>query len=133
MSFPSRYGYGAEHILQMDVVLADGSIATVLPDRLDILMFTYIYFGCSFRTVFLNRSSIPHSNGRDLFFALRGAGSSFAIVTEFLYTVHRTPETRPAIILIWMETPADFNAMVQVWLQYREIIMMLKIFSHLGC
>ena len=27
-----RYGYGAEHILEMDVVLADGTIAHVYPN-----------------------------------------------------------------------------------------------------
>ena len=28
-----RYGYGAEHVLEMDVVLADGTIAHVYPNR----------------------------------------------------------------------------------------------------
>ena len=82
----------------MKVVLSDGSTATVFPNR----------------TVFLNSSTVYHNVNNDLFFALRGAGSSFAIVTEFLYTVYKTPETRPAVLLIWMETQADFDAMIQV-------------------
>ena len=34
----------------------------------------------------------------DLWFALRGAGSSFAVVTEFLVRVWPRPETLPIII-----------------------------------
>ena len=40
----------------------------------------------------------PHQNN-DLFFAMRGAGASFAIATEFLYQIYPTPETQPAIFL----------------------------------
>ncbi len=29
----SRYGYGAEYVLQMKAVTADGSIVTVYPDK----------------------------------------------------------------------------------------------------
>ena len=39
-----------------------------------------------------------HPNN-DLFFAMRGAGASFAIATEFLYQVYPAPETQPAIFL----------------------------------
>ena len=62
-----------------------------------------------FRTIFTNSSEIIHDNKNNLFFGLRGAGSSLAIVTKFLYTVHRKPETRPAIILIWLNTKDDFD------------------------
>ena len=40
----------------------------------------------------------PHHNN-DLFFAMRGAGMSYAIATEFLYQIYPTPETQPAIFL----------------------------------
>ena len=39
-----------------------------------------------------------HRNN-DLFFAMRGAGASFAIATEILYSIYPTPETQPAIFL----------------------------------
>jgi hypothetical protein len=38
--------------------------------------------------------TVVHSANNDLFFGLRGAGSSFAIVTEFLYRINKEPETR---------------------------------------
>ena len=38
------------------------------------------------------------SQDTDLWFALRGAGSSFAVVTEFLVRVWPRPETLPLII-----------------------------------
>ena len=37
---------------------------------------------------------VQHTAANNLFFGLRGAGSSLAIVTEFLYTIHKEPETR---------------------------------------
>ena len=40
----------------------------------------------------------PHPKN-DLFFAMRGAGMSYAIATEFLYKIYPTPETQPAIFL----------------------------------
>ena len=43
----------------------------------------------------------------DLWFGLRGAGSSFAIVTEFVVNVYPRPETLPIIIPIMADTPQD--------------------------
>ena len=37
---------------------------------------------------------VDHTPDNNLFFGLRGAGSSLAVVYEFLYTVHEEPETR---------------------------------------
>jgi hypothetical protein len=34
--------------------------------------------------------TVTHTESNNLFFALRGAGSSFGIVTEFLYMVYQT-------------------------------------------
>ena len=48
-----------------------------------------------------------NSYDNDLFFAMRGAGSSFGIATEFLYVIHRTPETEPAVILVWIDDMKD--------------------------
>ena len=74
----NKYGYGAEHILKMKVVLSDGSVAWVDKDKTDIF-----YPAESVRTV-------SHTQENNLFFALRGAGSSFGTVTEFLYMINTT-------------------------------------------
>ena len=74
----NKYGYGAEHILKMKVVLSDGSVAWVDKDKTDIF-----YPAESVRTV-------SHTLENNLFFALRGAGSSFGTVTEFLYMINTT-------------------------------------------
>ena len=58
------------------VVLADGSVAWVDNDKTDIF-----YPASAVRTV-------THTESNNLFFALRGAGSSFGVVTEFLYMVY---------------------------------------------
>ena len=43
----------------------------------------------------------------DIWFGLRGAGSSFAIVTEFMVNVFPRPETLPILIPILLQTPQD--------------------------
>ena len=40
-------------------------------------------------------------------FALKGAGASFGIVTEFLYKVYPGPETLPIYLLVWIEDTKD--------------------------
>jgi len=94
----NKYGYGAEHILKMKVVLSDGSVAWVDKDKTEIF-----YPAESVRTV-------SHTEENNLFFALRGAGSSFGTVTEFLYMINTTPEADPAVLLCWVETEADLLA-----------------------
>ena len=39
-----------------------------------------------------------HTASNDLFFGLRGAGSSLAIVTDFLYRINLEPETRYLLV-----------------------------------
>ena len=34
----------------------------------------------------------------DLFFSLKGAGTSYGVVTEFLYKVYPVPETKPVLV-----------------------------------
>jgi len=89
----NKYGYGAEHILSMNVVLADGSIATVDKDK------TVIFYPSG--------RIITHTPTNNLFLALRGSGSSFGIVTEFLYMINETPEADPAVLLAWIENEID--------------------------
>ena len=93
----SRYGWGAEQVIAYKMVLADGSFATVDEDQVKIQQ-----NDGTDKTVKLTENN-------DLWFGLRGAGSSFGIVTEFLYTVHRRPETLPVVIPIRLETADDFR------------------------
>lgn len=92
----NKYGYGAEHVLSIRVVLADGSIAIVDSEKTRILS--------------PKPRVIPHTPDNNLFFALRGAGSSFGIVTEFLYMITESPEAAPAVLLSWVETEDDLKA-----------------------
>ena len=50
---------------------------------------------------------VKNEDHNDLFFAMRGAGSSFAIATEFLYQIYKMPETQPAVILVWINDKRD--------------------------
>ena len=76
----------AEHVLRMRVVTANGTIADLSPGRVT-LHPKY------------DHEPVTHLNDNDLFFAMRGAGMSYAIATEFLYQIYPTPETQPAIFL----------------------------------
>ena len=79
----------AEHVLRLRVVTANGTIADLSPGRIT-LHPKYDHEPVTHLT--------PHPNN-DLFFAMRGAGASYAIATEFLYTIYPSPETQPAIFL----------------------------------
>merc|ERR1719422_936104 len=70
----NKYGYGAEHVLRMRVVTANGTIADLSPGRVTL----HPKYEHEPVTVL---STHPNN---DLFFAMRGAGASFAIATEFL-------------------------------------------------
>ena len=63
-----------------------------------ILMGDFRYHSCQITTNYLIHLYIfrvvQHTPDNNLFFGLRGAGSSLAIVTEFLYILHDEPETR---------------------------------------
>jgi len=92
----NKYGYGAENILSMRVVLADGRIAEVTAEKTEILSPT--------------PSTVVHTESNNLFFALRGAGSSYGVATQFKYIVHEVPEAKPAILLAWADNSADLAA-----------------------
>merc|ERR1712130_458002 len=92
----NKYGYGAENILSMGAVLADGRIVEVTAEKTEILS--------------PSRSTVVHTESNNLFFALRGAGSSFGVVTQFKYIVHEVPEAKPAILLAWADNSDDLAA-----------------------
>ena len=107
----AKYGFAVHNIIEMRVVLADGSIARVNDKRVEVWR-----VGGS-REVSVN--TLPHhyppspppnhqvvdlTADNDLWFALRGAGTSFGVVTEFLYTVHPGPETLPVLVPVMLDS-----------------------------
>ena len=93
----ARHGWAAENVIEMKMVLADGSLATVNKHFAKI------------RRKNGKFEKVHFSSENDLWFALRGAGTSFGIVTEFLYTVYKRPETFPILIPIDLSSLEDFR------------------------
>ena len=115
----AKFGFAVHNIIEMRLVLADGSIARVNDKRVEVWR-----VGGS-REVSVNTlphhyppshhhhfppSPPPHHQvvdltpDNDLWFALRGAGTSFGVVTEFLYTVHPGPETLPVLVPVMLDS-----------------------------
>ena len=93
----ARFGWGAENVLMMKAVLADGRQAKITEDRVEI-----------YRGGGGDVERIYYTDNTDLWFALRGAGSSYAIVTEFVVNVFPRPETLPIIMPIDINSVQDF-------------------------
>ena len=55
------------------------------------------------------RGLYQYESDHGLFQALKGAGSSFGIVTEFVYKIYARPETLPTILLVYMEDVLDIR------------------------
>ena len=92
----ARFGWGAENVVMMRAVLADGRQARITEDKVQVHE-----AGGAVETIYYTRNT-------DLWFALRGAGSSYAIVTEFVVNVFPRPETLPIIIPISINSVRDF-------------------------
>ena len=88
-----------------------------------------ILWETNFQIVSPTPSTITHTESNNLFFALRGAGSSYGVVTQFKYKpdfnlsliswlakislryiVHEVPEAKPAILLAWADNSDDLAA-----------------------
>jgi len=90
----ARFGFGAQNVIKMKGVLADGSMATITKEKV------VVRKNGVTRTIFMTEDT-------DLWFGLRGAGSSFAIITEFHVTVYPRPETLPLVIPITVSSVQD--------------------------
>jgi len=95
----NKYGYGAESVLRLQVVTANGTIVDVEPGRSTM----YPAYPHETKTV------VRHSYHNDLFYAMRGAGASYGIATEFLYKINREPETLPAAVMVWVDKSEDLQ------------------------
>ena len=81
----------------MRVVTANGTILDLSPGK-TIIQPKYYHE---------QKTYLKNSYDNDLFFAMRGAGSSYGIATEFLYKIYPMPETNPAVILVWIRDKRD--------------------------
>ena len=52
---------------------------------------------------------LPNYGENELFFAMKGAGSSFGITTEFLYRIYSVPETRPVVLFLFIRNIYDMR------------------------
>ena len=91
--------FRAEHVLRLRVVTANGTILDLSPGKTTIHP----------KYAHEEKSFILTDDHIDLFFAMRGAGSSFGIATDFLYQVYPTPETSPAVLLVWINNKQDLR------------------------
>ena len=99
--------FRAEHIIRMRVVTANGTIVDLSPGHATLhpkyqhepvtQLSVHRYVDPYILTRFIYHLIFYRNN--DLFFAMRGAGASFAIATEILYAIYPAPETQPAIFL----------------------------------
>ena len=89
-----RYGNGASHVLEYTMVDAEGNIIKTSENNITIL--------------YTHNNKLQQVDGfSDLYKSLKFAGSSFGVVTEFLYRIFEEPELTPAIALIYIEDRSD--------------------------
>ncbi len=51
---------------------------------------------------------MPSYGKDDLFYALKGAGSSYGIVTNFVYKLYPRPETQAVLVFVFLRHHRDF-------------------------
>lgn len=64
-----------------------------------------------------------------LFQAMRGAGSSYGIVTEFMYKIYPEPETLPIVAMIYIKTPYDLRKLEKAALDGRYHVSWFNVYS----
>ncbi len=99
----AKFGTGAENVVEYQLVDSYGDIVRVTRDRIT----RRTFHGSEI-------ASVPNEGDNDLFFALKGAGSNFGIVTEFLYRVYPFPETRPVAVPVYLRSIHDFIRLQKV-------------------
>ena len=96
-----KYGLGAENVLEYKMVDASGKILQISDKNV-----THIEPKTG---KIIGMSQQDHG----LFYALKGAGSSMGIVTEFKYRIYPRPETLPIVAYIFVENSHDLHNVEQ--------------------
>jgi len=68
----------------------------------------------------------PHEPDSNLRYALRGAGPSFGIVTEFDYKVYKHPETMSCVLLVFVQDGQDLAKLVKAGQHGRYAINIIQ-------
>ena len=108
-----RHGYGADSVLEYKMVLADGSTAIVTDANTTIINDPY---GRPTYEVH------PHEDHSNLRYALRRAGASYGIVTEFVYKVFQHPETLSVVAMAFLKDADDLQKLVKAGQEGRYAI-----------
>ena len=88
------YGLASDNILSLTAVVANGSVVQLSTDT------------CVIDEIVM----VPYSTAcSDLWFALRGAGSSYAIVTSLTFQVHHAPIIHSALTILTLSIPWNTN------------------------
>ena len=90
-----KYGSAAENVVRYTLVIADGTILQVSDGNTTV--------------IHANSPAYQIQYDHGLNFALKGAGSSMGIVTEFEYKVYPEPETLPTLALVFIENAKDLE------------------------
>ncbi len=70
---------------------------------------------------------MPSRGEDDLFYALKGAGSSYGIVTNFIYKVYPHPETQAVLVFVFLKNHRDFARLQKISDKGRYMISAYRI------
>ena len=88
------YGLASDNILSLTAVVANGSIVQLSSDT------------CVIDEI----AVVPYSTAcSDLWFSLRGAGSSYAVVTSLTFRVHHAPIIHSALTILTLSIPWNID------------------------
>ncbi|TRY76806.1 hypothetical protein TCAL_10455, partial [Tigriopus californicus] len=98
----SKLGSGSQNVMEYTMISATGDLLKVSENAIQTL-----HLNESVKDTLLEPKN-------DLFFALKGAGSSFGIVTNFLYQIYDEPETQPVLVPIFFRGPSNYQDSVNL-------------------
>ena len=104
------YGLASDNILSLTAVVANGSMVQLSTD-------TCVIDGIAI---------VPYSTAcSDLWFALRGAGSSYAVVTSLTFRVHHAPVIYSALTILTLSIPWNTNKTQEQRFRSIELLKLL--------
>lgn len=91
--FTAKYGFAMDNVISYDVVTADGKVVTAAA-----------------------------TNNSDLFWAMKGGGNNFGVVTKFIYKTYQVPKISTAIMVYGEEAVPDYLDAVANLANYQETV-----------